>query len=92
MTKQTAEIFSHEKTPDIPISYAARMSMSIPLYFRSVRIFDDIMVDGGVSYNYPINLFDNLISFGVSSQQLAARFVLCGWYFDTPLLAAGSFI
>lgn len=60
LTKQTAEIFSHEKTPDIPISYAARMSMSIPLYFRSVRKFDDIMVDGGVSYNYPVNLFDNL--------------------------------
>ena len=33
-----------------------------------------------------------LISFGVSSPQLAARFILCGWYFDTPLLAAGSFI
>src|SRR5450759_1462313 len=33
-----------------------------------------------------------LISFGVSSPQLAARFALCGRYFDTPLLAAGSFI
>ena len=34
----------------------------------------------------------NLISLGVSSPQLAARFVLCGWYFDTLLLAAGNFI
>jgi NTE family protein len=40
--------------------YATRMSMSIPLYYRSVRLFDDIMVDGGVSYNYPVNLFDNI--------------------------------
>jgi NTE family protein len=60
LTKQSAQIFSHEKTPDVPIKYAVRMSMSIPLYFRSVKIFDDIMVDGGVSYNYPINLFDNV--------------------------------
>jgi len=37
-------------------------------------------------------LWAYLISFGVSSPQLAARFVLCDWYFDTPLLAAGSFI
>lgn len=27
---------------------------------------------------------DFLISFGVSSPQLAARFALCGWFFDTP--------
>jgi hypothetical protein len=33
-----------------------------------------------------------LISFGVSFPQLAAKFALCGWYFDTPLLAAGRFI
>lgn len=33
-----------------------------------------------------------LITLGVSSPQLAARFALCGWYCDTPLLAAGSFI
>jgi NTE family protein len=59
LTRQTAEIFSHEKTPDVPLKYATRMSMSIPLYFRSVRLFDDVMVDGGVSYNYPVNLFDN---------------------------------
>lgn len=57
---QKAEIFSHEKTPSIPIRDATRMSMSIPLYFRSVKKFDHIMVDGGVAYNYPINLFDNL--------------------------------
>jgi NTE family protein len=60
LTKQTAHIFSHEKTPEVPIMYATRMSMSIPLYFRSVKLFDDVMVDGGVSYNYPVNLFDNM--------------------------------
>jgi NTE family protein len=60
LTKQTAQIFSHEKTPEVPIMYAVRMSMSIPLYFRSVKLFNDIMVDGGVTYNYPINLFDNI--------------------------------
>jgi len=59
LSLQKPEVFSHEKTPSVPIKDATRMSMSIPLYFRSVRKFEHIMVDGGVSYNYPINLFDN---------------------------------
>lgn len=59
LTQQKAEIFSHEHSLSVPIKNAVRMSMGIPLYFRSVKKFDDIMVDGGVAYNYPINLFDH---------------------------------
>lgn len=59
LSQQKPEVFSHEKTPNVPISDATRMSMSIPLYFRSVKKSDHFMVDGGVAYNYPINLFDH---------------------------------
>ena len=61
LSDQIAEIFSWKHTPDMEIRDAARMSMSIPLFFKCVRYGEDkdIMVDGGVSWNYPLNIFDN---------------------------------
>ena len=59
LSKQKYVVFSNETTPDLPIRNAVRMSMSIPLYFQAFLNANDIMVDGGVSYNYPINLFDH---------------------------------
>lgn len=59
LTKQKVEIFSHEETPHMKIKDAVRMSMSIPLFFKSVLRGGDIMVDGGMAYNYPIDLFDH---------------------------------
>ena len=60
LSDQVSEIFSHEHTPEVEIRDAARMSMSIPLYFKCVRHGKDrdIMVDGGVVWNYPLNIFD----------------------------------
>jgi len=60
LSKQKVEIFSYETTPDATIKEAVRMSMSIPLFFRSVIRDNDIMADGGLAYNYPIDLFDNI--------------------------------
>ncbi|CAN5351621.1 hypothetical protein BH09BAC5_BH09BAC5_11610 [soil metagenome] len=61
LTQQQAMIFSHEPghSPDTPVKEAVRMSMSIPLYFQSVMKNNDVWVDGGVSWNYPVNIFDN---------------------------------
>lgn len=59
LTKQAALVFSHETTPDMQIKDAVRMSMSIPLYFQSVMKDGEVWVDGGVSWNYPVNLFDH---------------------------------
>ena len=61
LTRQQPMIFSHEPAhyPDTPIQDAVRMSMSIPLYFQAVMKDNDVWVDGGVSWNYPVNLFDN---------------------------------
>ena len=61
LSDQMSEIFSFEHSPDVEIRDAARMSMSIPLYFKCVRYGKDrdIMVDGGVAWNYPLNIFDH---------------------------------
>lgn len=61
ITTQRPEILSHETTPEMSICEAVRMSMSIPLYFTAVKNKNgDIIVDGGVTWNYPINIFDNV--------------------------------
>jgi NTE family protein len=54
-----SEVFSVEHTPRMRVVDAVRISMSIPLFFTSVRDFrNDVYVDGGVFNNYPIKLFD----------------------------------
>jgi NTE family protein len=58
LTQQKVEIYSHESSPDVAIKDAVRMSMSIPLFFKAVKRGNDILVDGGLAYNYPIDLFD----------------------------------
>ncbi|MEO5571979.1 MAG: patatin-like phospholipase family protein [Bacteroidia bacterium] len=58
LSQQRAEVISHETYPDLPIREAVRMSMGIPFFFKVARKSNDVMVDGGVSWNYPINLFD----------------------------------
>ena len=56
-----SEVFSHEEGhhPDMAIAEAVRISMSIPLFFRSVKPESgDCYVDGGLLRNYPVRLFD----------------------------------
>lgn len=59
LTTGMAEKFSYESThADVPIALAVRISMSIPLFFKAVKLNNDIYVDGGVMQNYPISIFD----------------------------------
>jgi NTE family protein len=37
------------------------MSMSIPFFFEAVHFGGHVYVDGGVSWNYPIDLFDGVL-------------------------------
>ena len=74
-TKQS-EIFSCELTPDMIISDAVRISMSIPVLFKPHQCWEKInkirrlsetrknlYIDGGVLDNYPVWLFDyNIIN------------------------------
>lgn len=54
-----SEVFSYEHTPRMCIADAARISMSIPLFFAAIRgVRGDVYVDGGLLDNYPIKVFD----------------------------------
>lgn len=62
LSQQRREIYSAERThsPDLHIDDAVRRSMSIPLFFACARGDDrDVIVDGGLTWNFPVNLFDN---------------------------------
>ncbi|WP_317206621.1 patatin-like phospholipase family protein [Hymenobacter translucens] len=72
LTKQRLEVISYETHPRLRVADAVRISMSIPLYFRAVLLDEqgqvvkkpaknqavDVLVDGGLLANYPIDLFD----------------------------------
>lgn len=61
LSQQKREIYSAEKNnfPSLHIDDAVRRSMSIPLFFACERGKGrDVIVDGGLTWNYPINIFD----------------------------------
>lgn len=61
MNKQAAQVFSYNTTPMAVVSEAVRASMSIPFFFRAMQVtgIDDLFVDGGTIWNYPLTIFDN---------------------------------
>lgn len=72
LTQQKVMVFSYENHPNLAIADAVRASMSIPLYYCAVfmdstgRFYKnppvntaaDVLVDGGVLMNFPIDIFD----------------------------------
>lgn len=62
LSLQMPVIYSAETTPDFPIWEAVRISMSIPLFFAAMKPDQgkQIFVDGGVTWNYPLDLFDDV--------------------------------
>ncbi|NLN60115.1 MAG: patatin-like phospholipase family protein [Deltaproteobacteria bacterium] len=69
------EVFSAERHPDMALTDALRISMSIPLFFAAVRHGKrkDVYVDGGVILNYPVKLFDREKYIDMISEPQAAR-------------------
>jgi len=64
VSRQRAEVFSADHTPEVAVADAVRMSMSIPIFFEALR-FDgkrfgegDYYVDGGLYDNFPAHIFD----------------------------------
>lgn len=56
-----SKVFSAKHTPHVKIADAARISMSIPLFFAAVKGVNGdnhIYVDGGLLDNYAIKIFD----------------------------------
>ena len=76
LTTGDSETFSHIDTPDMIISDAVRISMSIPLIWPPHKYYikdennerivrpdksNDFYVDGGLLNNYPIGIFDRKV-------------------------------
>lgn len=67
ISKNSSVVFSYETTPYMEVAEAVRISMSVPLIFESIASScntnetqpNGLYIDGGMLYNYPINLFDN---------------------------------
>jgi NTE family protein len=55
---QQPEIFSLASSPDVAVADAVRMSMSIPFFFAAIERDGSVYVDGGVTWNYPVEIFD----------------------------------
>jgi len=68
-TKST-QFFSYKTTPDMEIWQACRISVAIPCFFTPVKIDNDLYVDGGLLYNYPIWIFDNPFSYEYNIENL----------------------
>lgn len=74
LNRQQLVVFSYETYPKMKVKDAVRISTSIPLYFEAVFIDKegnvikhprnkenlDIMIDGGITGNFPIKIFDTL--------------------------------
>ena len=74
LNRQTMLVFSSESYPDMKVQDAIRISMSVPLYFEAVFIDStgaiikkpgdrtdlDVVVDGGIIGNFPVQLFDTI--------------------------------
>jgi len=64
LSRKSATYFSKTNCPNMKVSDAVRISMSIPLFFKSVKLYNknekttDIYVDGGLIDNYPLWIFD----------------------------------
>ncbi len=85
LTKQESAIFNVKNFPNMRVADAVRISISIPFYFKPVLMdsngkvynkFDSnanlsIMVDGGMTANFPIQIFDHIDSNGLRIANLA---------------------
>jgi len=52
-------IFNKKETPNVKLSTAARYSISIPMFFGLEKYADTYLVDGVVSSNYALDIFDD---------------------------------
>lgn len=68
-SRSSSIIFSFESTPEMEVAEAIRISMSVPLLFEAIKSMPfptssidkpGVYVDGGLLYNYPINIFDTI--------------------------------
>jgi NTE family protein len=60
--------FSAEHTPEMLVLDALRITFSIPFLFKPILLKDQYYVDGGLTNNYPIELFNSKETLGLVCQ------------------------
>jgi predicted acylesterase/phospholipase RssA len=55
ITRGEAEYFCADRTPDMPVALALRISMSVPVIYQPVRHNGDMYVDGCLYDHFPLN-------------------------------------
>ena len=73
----STECFSHASHPTMPVLKAARITMSIPLYFRPVEYAGGLYVDGGLVEPTPVR-------FCLNKAESIVVALTCNAYSDSP--------
>lgn len=59
LSRGTLEYFCVDRTPDMHVSLAVRISCAVPVLFRPVILNGDVYVDGAVLNNFPMSAFSS---------------------------------
>lgn len=59
MDRRKPELFSPSTTPRVSVVAAVLASMSIPMFYPPVEIRGDLYLDGGISWNHPVDVFED---------------------------------
>jgi NTE family protein len=99
LNRQKLLVFSRENYPNMKVKDAVRISISIPLYFKAVFIDSegkvykktdagqnlDVVVDGGIIGNFPITMFDAVVTDSTGKTQRLANHGTVGIRIDSDL-------
>jgi NTE family protein len=55
ISRNTYRYFNRLTDPDMKVSNAVRISMSVPIFFKPFEYEGDLYIDGGTTLNYPIS-------------------------------------
>ena len=58
LSRLHAQVFSHYTSPDLEVWKAVRASIGIPFIFEPMHIDGNLFIDGGLTWNFPIDIFD----------------------------------
>ncbi len=104
LNQQKLIVLSYETYPKMKVKDAVRISMSIPLYFQAVFVDSvgntyyeqnkdntlDLMVDGGIIGNFPIQLFDKVKTDSLGNSTRTANFETIGIRIDSDMQIAAD--
>ena len=97
LNRQKLLVFSKDSYPKMKVKDAVRISISIPLYFQAIFIDSagtvykkpgrnqdlDVVVDGGILGNFPITMFDAVVTDTSNKPQRIPNFQTMGVRIDS---------